>query len=353
MKKQFQKPVVAVGVLILAVIVGVIIGQIRKPGFVAKEEAKKPTALLNVKYDGICIYDSAHMLSDDTKNYIEEKNAEWSKDYGGLVAVATVPTLKGWSNGENAGGEEYATALGKKWGLGAYDMLLLLVKDEYWYVVYGDAVHETIGLDVGQNALTAAMDIPYYKGHFDEAVVEFFRAADAFYPASYKIWKDEPRYENTDLSWDEGSAKPAKSGSGVNILGVILLIGGIFLVWVVIDRIRYGRYQRRVAANTVAGYSYYPIFWGRPARAAAPHAPVPPSQTGTYHRPTQTSRPSGTYHSSWQQMRPPIHKPGARPANTQSSRPPVQKPGARPATPAKPASKPGGFGKGGFGGGKR
>ncbi len=347
MKKLFQNPIVAVGVLILAVIVGVIIGQIRKPGFVEKEEAKKPTALLNVKYDGICIYDSAHMLSDDTKNYIEEKNAEWSKDYGGLVAVATVPTLKGWSNGENAGGEEYATALGKKWGLGAYDMLLLLVKDEYWYVVYGDAVHETIGLDVGQNALTAAMDIPYYKGQFDEAVVEFFRAADAFYPTSYKIWKDEPRYENTDLSWDEGSDKPAKTGSGVNILLVILLIGGIFLVWAVIDRIRYGRYQRRVAANPMTRVSYYPIFWGRPART------VVSSQTGTYHRPSQTYRPSGTYHSSSQQTRPPIHKPGAQPANTQSSRPPVQKPGARPATPAKPASKPGGFGRGGFGGGKR
>ncbi len=335
MKKLFQNPIVAWGVLILAVVLGIIIGAIRKPGFEAKNNAKRPTELLKVeRYDWV--NDSANMLSDATEATIARYNTEWNDRYYSVVAVATVPKLNGWTE------KDYAAALGEKWTLGAGDMLLLLVRNGDWYVACGDNVLNTM-TDTQETNLKKAIDEPYYKKNYDEAVVEFFRQADVFYAQAGVSGGGS--YSDDQADWQ--TAKPAKSGSGVNILGVILLIGGIFLVWAIIDRVRYGRYQRRMAVNPVHSVSYYPIFWGRPART------VVSSQTGTYHRPSQTYRPSGAYHSNTQQARPPIRKPGLRPANAQSSRPPVQKPGARPATPAKPTSKPGGFGKGGFGGGKR
>ena len=328
MKKLFQNQVVAWAILILAVVLACVWGLSRKNAY----ESKKTTELLDVKpYHWID--DSADMLSSDTEKTIEEYNSQWNQQYHAVIAVATLPTLKGWENKENAGGQEYGEALGGKWKLNDNDMLLLLVRDEYWYVILGDSVAESIQLNRHEAKLEAVMSESYYKGNFDAAVVNFFRQADVFYAQASLM--------NSQTTWGDYQ-QPAKTGH-VSIFKVILLIGAIFLVWAILDRIRYKRYRRRSVVNVgVPAVSYYPIFWGRPSRAAVPHAPVPPARPGVYHRPAQSNRPSGTY---------PVQKPGAAKGSL--------RPTSRPSTPARPASKPGsssrpsGFGKSDFGGGKR
>ena len=127
--KIFKNRAVAWVVLVLAVVGSVCIGLSRKDSFLAKE----PVALPEVKYQQwIC--DEADMLSDDTVAYITERNADWDAKYYAVVAVATADSIQGWTP------EEAAKQLGADWKLGKNDMLLLMVRNDDYYVACGDSV---------------------------------------------------------------------------------------------------------------------------------------------------------------------------------------------------------------------
>ena len=60
---------------------------------------------------------------------------------------------------------------------------------------------------------------------------------------------------------------------------MVLLIVVIFVVWVLLDRVRYNRYRRRYIVGTpvsVVRPVYYPIFWGRHMRPRPPRQPRAP-----------------------------------------------------------------------------
>ena len=317
--KFFKKRSVAWVVLVLAVAASVCIGFARKDHFLAKQ----PTELLDVQYrQWIC--DDADLLSNGTKQLIEQYNADWDERYYAVVAVATVEHLNGWKD------QEYAANLGKQWGLGENDMILLLVKDGDWQVYCGDRVGACM-TDTQQQKLRSAIDSPYYTGDFNAAVTAFFRQSDVFY-AQAQLNTGESY--GSDPGWYAQEPAAVKTG-GVSIGSVILLIVAIFAVWVLLDRMRYNRYRRRyVMPGIVPPVAYYPIFWGR--RPAAPRAPRPPR------------RP---YNGG---PRPPVGG-GPRPGGG-GYQPPRSTP--RP-QPPRSSSRPGsgfsggGFGGGGFGGGRR
>ncbi|MBE6990288.1 MAG: hypothetical protein E7426_06035 [Ruminococcaceae bacterium] len=327
MKKIFQNQAVAWVVLILAVALAAFWGQQRRASY----EAKKSTELLDVSYyNWIC--DDAKLLSDATENAVKEYNTSWNEKYYAVTAVATLPRLNGWTEAD------YAKALGEKWGLGAGDMLLLLVKGGDWYVACGDSVLDTM-TDTQQTKLKQAIDEPYYAGNYDEAVVAFFRQADVYYAQAAPGFSGGSSGSSTGTAQEWTEYKEPKASGHVSIFGVILLVVGVLVVWAIIDRFRYNRYRRRSAVVVTGAprVSYYPIFWGRstyrapvpPAPPAAPPRPARPhSYSSSYKRPANASRPSGSYQSS------------SRPSGGTS----------RPGGNSRPS---GGFGKGGFGGGKR
>ena len=324
--KFFQKRAVAWEVLVLAVIGSICIGMARKDSFLAKQ----PTELLDVKYrQWIC--DDAGLLSDETEQLIGQYNTDWDEKYYAVVAVATVEHMNGWKD------QEYAAALGKEWGLGANDMILLLVKDGDWQVYRGDNVGQYM-TDTQQQKLRSAIESTYYSGDFDCAVTAFFRQADVFY--GQMAQQSGSAYNSgNDLGWTAKTPTSAKTG-GVSLGGVVLLIVAILVVWVLLDRVRYNRYRRRYivgAPVNVVRPVYYPIFWGRalrprpPRQPRAPYGggPRPPMGGGGYQPP----RGGGGY-------RPPRSTP--RSGGSFNSRPGGFGGGSR-----------GGFGGGGFGGGSR
>ena len=70
--------------------------------------------------------------------------------------------------------------------------------------------------------------------------------------------------DSNDSGW-YAPAAPAASSGGTSIGSVVVLIIGIFLVWMVLDALRYSRYRRRYivgAPVNVVRPVYYPIFWG-------------------------------------------------------------------------------------------
>ena len=335
----FKKRGVALVVLVIAIVGAVFIGQSRKDSFIAN----KPTELLDVAYQNwIC--DDAGLLSDQTEKLIRDYNGSWNSKYYAITAVATIDHLTGWD------GQDYAAKLGETWGLGSNDMILLLVKDGDWQVYCGDNVGYAM-TDTQQNQLRQAIETTYYSGDFDSAVTAFFRQADVFYA--------QARLDTVGGSGDDGwyapDAPAAASAGGTSIGAVIMLIVGIFVVWMLLDAVRYSRYRRRYVVGApvnVVRPVYYPIFWGRhyapPRPPRPPHQPRPPYGGGAPRPP-----------------RPPMGGGAPRPPRPGAPRPNAPRPGSgrpsapRPSRPSRPSggfgggSRGGGFSGGGFGGGSR
>ena len=324
--KIFKNRAVAWVVLVLAVAASVCIGLSRKDGFLAKE----PVALPEVKYQQwVC--DEADMLSDDTVAYINQRNADWDAKYYAVVAVATADSIQGWTP------EEAAKQLGADWKLGKNDMLLLMVRNDDYYVACGDSVLAVLNqYDTMQAKLKQSIESLYYSGDFDGAAAAFFRQADVFYGQMAQMQPSSGGYSNSYNNGGSGGEwnAPAKTGSdGVSLGGVVLLIVAILVVWALLDRVRYNRYRRRYMGGPTIGViptvPYYPIFWGRHLRPRPPRSPQPPH--GGYRPPAGGPRPSGG---------------GYRPPQS-SYRPPRgnSRPGG-----GFGGSRGGGFGNGGFGG---
>ena len=341
--KFFEKRGVALVALVLAIAAAAFIGQSRKESFLARQ----PAALPEVQYkQWIC--DEAAMLTETTKDAIRQYNSDWDSRYYAVIAVATADDISGWTP------EEAAQRLGADWGLAANDMLLLMVRDDDYYVACGDNVLAALdSYDVMLAKLKQAIETPYYNGDFDGAALAFFRQADVFY--------GQAQLGSSGSTVDTEWTAPAAPSSGGSIMGVILLIAAIFAVWALLDRVRYDRYRRRYVTGapvTVVRPMYYPIFWGR-TRAPRPprgHRPPPPPPMGGGPRPSgprPAPRPQGR-----PVRRPSAPRPQSRPAPRPSSRPSG---GSRPSGfggggfggSRSGGSRGGGFGKGGFGGGKR
>ena len=73
-----------------------------------------------------------------------------------------------------------AAMLGKEWGLGQNDMLLLMIEGKDYQVLYGNSVNSTI-TDTQESMLRRALDSDYYDGDYDQAALKFFRAADVVF----------------------------------------------------------------------------------------------------------------------------------------------------------------------------
>ena len=149
----------ALVVLLVVVVAGSLYGISRKP--IAVEYAH-------------WIHDDAGLLSEPTQQAMEDYNKQWNSRYTAVVAVATVDSTHGWS------AEKYAATLGKDWGLGQNDMLLLMVKGDHYYVLLGDSVNQT-ATDTQLSKLKTAVEEDYYNGDYDRAALSFFRAADVVY----------------------------------------------------------------------------------------------------------------------------------------------------------------------------
>ena len=317
--------VVGIIAVVLAIVAAVVLGQVRKDHFLSKS----PTELLEVEYrQWIC--DEAKLLDDATVKTVEQYNEAWDEKYYAVVAVASVERMVGWNE------TDYAAALGQKWGLGENDMILVLVEDGDWQVYMGDYVGAMMQ-DYQQQKLRQAIDEPYYDGDFDGAVTAFFRQADVFYGQIDPAHKSGAYYGG---DWYAPVEHGKEAGGG--IVGVIFLILAIFVVWVLLDRVRYTRYRRRyILPGIVAPVRYYPIFWGRSLyRPACPRpvAPPPPMGGGYQPRPNQSrpmnNRPTGGFNGG-----------GFRGGRRSGSSVHRSSGGGR--------SSRGGFGGGGFRGGRR
>lgn len=206
--KFFKKRSVAVVVLVLAILASCAYGLY-----------KKPADQLNVQY-GTWLLDGAG-CSPPTPS---RPSAIITRSGTAATAPSSPWRRQTTSHGWTA--EKYAKTLGKSWGLGANDMLLLIVKGGDYYVALGDTINQSL-TDTQIAKLQSAIETPYYQGDCDGAATAFFRQADVVLAQVM---------QSGGSSYSGGYSESYNGGwvdsSGASVSSVIVLIIAIFVIWV-------------------------------------------------------------------------------------------------------------------------
>jgi uncharacterized membrane protein YgcG len=206
---------------------------------------RRPVPVAEAAY-GDWSYDGAALISQETELLIDGYNARWSKEYGSVTAFATVPNTNNWDI------EEYAEAMGEKWGLRANDQLLLLdARGDEYYLVTAESVEDAVGYDRIEDLVENEFEPPYANGSYDIAVQQFYTGLDDCYEthlgggtsASYQ-------YSPYDHSMEQDDER-----AGIGLIPLLILA---VIILSAIDKNRYRKWYG--SRGTMAGFVPL-LFW--------------------------------------------------------------------------------------------
>ena len=266
--KFFQKRGVAVVVLVLVIAASCAWGLHKAPAASAPAGSEKLDTTLSTAAFERYVCDDADILSKKTEEAVSIYNANWDKMCGGIMAVVTVQSSDDLENTAY----DYADRM----QLGTDDAILAIAGQQQDYTV--------ISMDNFYDLLSGL------PGSFvDSCMYEDVRGDD--YDAAVQELFSQLHVE---LSRQYQKEQTAQNDAGTAMLFIVLLVV-IFVVWIILDRMRYNRYRRRymmpgMGAPTVV---YHPIFWGRPRRPRPPRPPRPPRGPGGPHDPFGGSHGGG------------------------------------------------------------
>ena len=315
--KFFQKRGVAIAVLVLSIAAAIVIGQAKKPAVTELPSGSAPLdqSLPTAAFEPF-VLDNANILSQKTEGAVLLYDANWDEMFHGILAVVTV---KSTPNIEDAAWD-WADDL----RLGEDDAILVISSSNRNYTVVASGDFYDLLDDQSGSFVDSAMAESVGKGDFDAAVTNLLAQLHGAV---------SERYYRAQSSDSAGSV----------IVPFLLLLLVVFVIWLIVDRIRYNRYRRRYLTPgvTTPTVRYYPVFWGRSLYRPSKPRPPRPSVTPGYRPPSGGYRPSGG------------SRPQSVPRPSGSSRPSSS---SRPFSSSRPSSsgRSGSFGGGrggGFGGG--
>lgn len=274
--KFFQKRGVAIVVLILAIVASSAWGLHKTPAVSTPEGGEKLDPSLSTAAFEQYVRDEANVLSDKTEKAVSLYNANWDKMFGSIMAVVTVQSS---DNLENTA-YDYADTM----QLGSNDAILVIAKQQqdYYLVASGDFYDLLSGLS--QSFVASCMADNVQKGDYDAAVRSLCAALHV---------ELSQQYQQSEAALDEAA-------NGVMFIMILIIF---FVLWIMLDGMRYRRYRRRymMPGMGVPTVMYHPIFWGRrpprgprPPRSGGPRPPRSGGSSGGNRRPPQQPRrPSG------------------------------------------------------------
>ena len=241
--KFFQKRGVAIVVLILAIVASSAWGLHKAPAVSTPEGGEKLDPSLSTAAFEQYGRDEANVLSDKTEEAVGLYNANWDKMFGSIMAVVTVQSS---DNLENTA-YDYADTM----QLGSNDAILVIAKQQqdYYLVASGDFYDLLSGLS--QSFVASCMADNVQKGDYDAAVRSLCAALHV---------ELSQQYQQSEAALDEAA-------NGVMFIMILIIF---FVLWIMLDGMRYRRYRRRymMPGMGVPTVMYHPIFWGRVLRAA-------------------------------------------------------------------------------------
>ena len=249
--KFFQKRGVAIVVLILAIVASSAWGLHKTPAVSTPEGGEKLDPSLSTAAFTQYVRDEADVLSDKTEEAVGLYNANWDKMFGSIMAVVTVQSS---DNLENTA-YDYADTM----QLGSNDAILVIAKQQqdYYLVASGDFYDLLSGLS--QSFVASCMADNVQKGDYDAAVRSLCAALHV---------ELSQQYQQSEAALDEAA-------NGVMFIMILIIF---FVLWIMLDGMRYRRYRRRymMPGMGVPTVMYHPIFWGR----RPPRGPRPPRSGG-------------------------------------------------------------------------
>ena len=298
--KFFQKRGVAIVVLILAIVASSAWGLHKTPAVSTPEGGEKLDPSLSTAAFTQYVRDDAGVLSDKTEEAIGLYNANWDKMFGSIMAVVTVQSTS--DIGETA----YDYAMEMK--LAPNDAILVIAEQEGSYYLLPSGDFRDLLESLPQSFVASCMADGVEKSDYDAAVQEL---------CSQLHVELSQQYQQSEAALDEAA-------NGVMFIMILIIF---FIIWIMLDGMRYRRYRRRymMPGMGVPTVMYHPIFWGR----RPPRGPRPPRSGGP--RPPQGG------------PRPP-HSSGSSGGNRRPPQPPRRPSGGS-------GNSFGGFGSGGRGGG--
>jgi len=279
--KFFQKRGVAIVVLILAIVASSAWGLHKAPAVSTPEGGEKLDPSLSAAAFTQYVRDDAGVLSDKTEEAVGLYNANWDKMFGSIMAVVTTESA---NDIENAA-YDYAIEM----QLAENDAILVIAKQQqdYYLLASGDFYDLLSGLS--QSFVASCMADNVQKGDYDAAVCSLCAALHV---------ELSQQYQQSEAALDEAA-------NGVMFIMILIIF---FVLWIMLDGMRYRRYRRRymMPGMGVPTVMYHPIFWGRrpprgprPPRSGGPRPPQGGSSGGNRRPPQQPRRPSGSSGSSF------------------------------------------------------
>ena len=235
------------------------------------------------------VLDDAGVLTQDTINYINEKNQTLNDATGAAIVVVSVDFMDGMDSAT------YANTMFNDWGIGDAQrqnglLLVFAVGENKVRALSGTGIEDTLTANKLEGYLSDYFYDPYDAGNYDEGVRGFFDAAYGWFenyyagelgvqpapggqPDAYAPYYRETHYVSTFVTL---------------LIPLVLII----VVLVAMDGMRYRRYRRRYMGPGMPPppVMYYPIFFGRRHyhhphyhdhhRGPGPGGPRPPSGGG-------------------------------------------------------------------------
>jgi len=280
--KLFEKRSVAAIVMVLAIVVGILLGQARKPDDIGEAS----TAVVGTY---TYVYDHAGVLTDDTMKHIDAMNESLFAQTGAQIMVVTV---------DSTGGThivDYAANLGNQYGVGSAErdngIVIVLALEDYtpsglkgdYGVAGGDGLY-SYG-DELTDLLYYYMEEDFAAGDYDAGVERTFDAYIDWFEDFYGVTVREGYIPAVRETYSTGNYYTQTTGTpepdSGSVMGRILLILIVLLIiWVIVDKMRYNRYRRRymMPGMGIPTRRYYPVFWGRPHRVVTRKPPKPPKR---------------------------------------------------------------------------
>ena len=283
--KIFQKRSVAAIVMVACIVLGVVLGQARKPAGVGEPAATTLSGTYHY------VLDSQGVISDKTAAYIDAMNDSLFAQTGAQIVVQVV---------ETTGDQDIAAYTEQTFtnlGVGSAErdngiLLVLALKNYYngapvgdYYMGWGSGFSAAEQEDL-YGLLLNYMEADFAAGDYDDAVRGTFDAMVEYLAWGYGVTVEENYIPpvGMDYTAKSGDYRSVSTGyvetalSGVVGAAVTLLVILLFL-WVIADYFRYSRYRRRYLrpGMGVPPVVYYPVFWGRRYRPyGATGLPGPP-----------------------------------------------------------------------------
>ena len=285
--KFFQKRGVAIAVLILAIIASGAWGLHKAPAVSTPEGGEKLDPSLSTAAFTQYVRDEADILSDKTEEAVGLYNANWDKMFGSIMAVVTTESA---NDIENAA-YDYAIEM----QLAENDAILVIAKQQQDYYLLASGNFYDLLSRLSQSFVASCMADNVQKGDYDAAVRSLCAALHV---------ELSQQYQQSEAALDEAA-------NGVMFIMILIIF---FVLWIMLDGMRYRRYRRRymMPGMGIPTVVYRPIFWGR----RPPRGPRPPRSGGP--RPPQGGpRPPYSGGSFGGNRRPP--QPPRRPSSSGGS----------------------------------